>query len=373
MAFHETSLASVTIPASVTSIGDAAFRYCSSLTSVTFQGSIPSSGFSNNPASPVFIGDLRTKYLAGGPGTYTTTAPVSIRSVWTKQGGGGNSGDLVFTSIPDFKAWLDAQPDNTVATAYNVKLNVSDFGGSYTTTGSAGSVLYTNKNKYVFLDLSGSKKLLTIPDNAFSMCPTDIACTTLVGITIPVVGAIMQYSFVNCINLASVTIPDGVRIIYNSFTNSGLTSVTIPNSITAISPKAFGDCARLAAINVGSGNNDYCSENGVLYNKSKTTLHTYPAGKTAGSFIIPDGVTKIENFALSGSANLTSVTIPDSVTSIGYDVFGGCTSLTSVTFKGTISSFGSNPGDLREKYLAGGPGTYTTTAPVSYKSVWTKQ
>jgi len=59
--------------------------------------------------------------------------------------------------------------------------------------------------------------------------------------------------------------------------------------------------------------------------------------------------------------------------------FYDCTSLTSVRFEGTIASdklgsrFPPFDGDLREKYLAGGIGTYTTTAPVDYKeAVWTK-
>ena len=77
------SLTSVTIPDRVASIGMAAFDRCTSLTSVTFQGTIPSSGFHNN----AFSGDLRDKFYAtdatnGTPGTYTTTAPVNIVSVW---------------------------------------------------------------------------------------------------------------------------------------------------------------------------------------------------------------------------------------------------------------------------------------------------
>jgi hypothetical protein len=73
------SLTSVTIGNGVTSIGFGAFLLCTKLTSVTFQGTIASSGFSG------FSGDLKTKYLAGGIGTYTTTEPVDINSVWTKQ------------------------------------------------------------------------------------------------------------------------------------------------------------------------------------------------------------------------------------------------------------------------------------------------
>jgi predicted secreted protein len=81
------------------------------------------------------------------------------------------------------------------------------------------------------------------------------------------------------------------------------------------------------------------------------------------------------------SCRLTGVTIPSSVTSIERWAFNYCESLTSVTFAGTIpsSDFVSSAfyGDLRAKFYAtdatnGTPGTYTTTAPVGYGSVWTK-
>jgi hypothetical protein len=80
------SLASVIIPNSVTYIGEWAFFYCSSLASVTFNGTIPSSGFSDFNS---FDGDLRDKFYAtdktnGTPGTYTTTNP-GYYAVWRKQ------------------------------------------------------------------------------------------------------------------------------------------------------------------------------------------------------------------------------------------------------------------------------------------------
>jgi len=61
-----------------------AFSSCTSLTSITFQALIASNNFGRGMFGS-FYGDLREKYLAGGIGTYTTTAPVSINSVWTKQ------------------------------------------------------------------------------------------------------------------------------------------------------------------------------------------------------------------------------------------------------------------------------------------------
>jgi hypothetical protein len=79
-AFKNTSLTSVTIPASVTSIRPYAFSGCTSLTSVTFQGRIASSVFDD--FNPAFPGDLVTKYLAGGIGTYTREKG---SNTWTKQ------------------------------------------------------------------------------------------------------------------------------------------------------------------------------------------------------------------------------------------------------------------------------------------------
>jgi hypothetical protein len=76
------SLTSVTIPGSVTSMEGDAFGNCANLTSVTFKGTISSDNFATGDYSP-FDGDLRTKYLAGGKGTYTR--PNSGSETWTKK------------------------------------------------------------------------------------------------------------------------------------------------------------------------------------------------------------------------------------------------------------------------------------------------
>jgi len=230
----------------------------------------------------------------------------------------------------------------------------------------------------------------------------------------PVTG-IGEQAFRDNENITRVIIPNSVTSIgIGAFYGcESLTSVTIPDSVTSIGGWAFWGCDRLATINVNVGNTAYSLQDGVLYNKNKTTLVAYPPGKTGTVFIIPNGVNSIGNAAFGICKSLTSVTIPDSVTSIGTDAFSLCTSLTSVTIpnsitsigigafmyctkltsvtipnsvtsigddafvkcenltvvtiQGTITSnnFGSgNPspfdGDLRDKYLArdGGPGTY---------------
>jgi uncharacterized repeat protein (TIGR02543 family) len=75
-------LTGIIIPDSVVSIGQSAFSNCDNLASVTFKGTIPSSGFSQNS----FPGDLQQKYIAsdGGPGTYIKEANNTVVS-WKKQ------------------------------------------------------------------------------------------------------------------------------------------------------------------------------------------------------------------------------------------------------------------------------------------------
>ena len=111
---------------------------------------------------------------------------------------------------------------------------------------------------------------------------------------------------------------------------SNLTSITIPNSVTSIGYGAFDGCDKLNQINVDTANTVYSSVNGVLFNKDKTELIRYPAGKTDTSYSIPDSVTRIGDSAFCGCSSLTSITIPESITSIGTCAFEGCKKLTQI-------------------------------------------
>ncbi|MBQ6863673.1 MAG: leucine-rich repeat protein, partial [Clostridia bacterium] len=114
-------------------------------------------------------------------------------------------------------------------------------------------------------------------------------------------------------------LPDSVTSIgKHAFSDcTSLASVTIPDSVTSIGEYAFCDCDSLTDITVDADNTAYCSEDGVLFNKSKTELIQYPVGNARTSYTIPDSVTSIGVAAFADCTSLTSVTIPDSVTSIG--------------------------------------------------------
>jgi len=167
-------------------------------------------------------------------------------------------------------------------------------------------------------------------------------CANLNSVSIPHnITSINSNTFFGCTSLTSVSIPDNVtEISYEAFSGcASLTSIFIHNSITSIRYSAFQGCNGLITIDVDVLNPNYSSLNGIFFNKNRTTLIQFPAGKSGG-YHIPDSVTEIGNEAFSGCTGLASLSIPDSVTDIGYSAFYGCIDLTSILIPRSVTSIG---------------------------------
>ncbi|MHB8519485.1 MAG: leucine-rich repeat domain-containing protein [Limisphaerales bacterium] len=223
---------------------------------------------------------------------------------------------------------------------------------------------YTTDNGQITITgLTGSGGAVNIPATINGLPVTLIGnqtfsgCTSLTSVTIPnSVTSIGDGAFQGCTSLSAITVGalnssyssvDGVLFDKSQTTiiryPGGKTgSYTIPNSVTSIRDGAFSGCASLSAITIGALNSSYSSVDGVLFDKSQTTLIQYPGGKT-GSYTIPNSVTSIGSQAFQGCTGLNSVTIGNSVTSIGNSMFYGCSSLTSVTIGNSVTSIGYYP------------------------------
>ena len=337
-----TSLTSITIPNGVTSIGDSAFEGCTSLTSITLPDSVTSIG------SGAFIGCSSLTSI---------TIPDSVTCIGDSAFNGCTS--LTSITIPDSVMSIgnDAFHECSSLTSITIPYSVTSI-GDYAFLGcsrltaidvntdnkdytSVNGVLFYNDKTIICYPAGKKGNNYKIPDGVTSICRYAFSgCTSLTSITIPdSVTEIGGSAFENCSSLTSITIPDSVTSIgIGAFVGcSSLTSITIPDNVTYIGGAVFADCSSLTEIKVSTQNAEYVSVNGVLYNKDKTTIMCYPAGKKDKNYKILDGVTKIGTSAFSGCSSLTSITIPDSVTEIGMSAFSGCSSLTSITIPDSVT------------------------------------
>ena len=205
-----TSLVNITIPNSVTEIGDSAFDWCTSLTSITIPNGVTEIGYS------AFSWCLSLTSI---------TIPDSVTSIgkWAFE----NCTSLTSITIPDGVTeigWTAFQ-GCTSLTSITIPNSVTSIGA---------------RTFYRCTSLTS----ITIPKNVTSIGKFAFAdCTSLTSITIPKnVTSIGNYAFENCTSLTSITIADGVTEIGDrTFCDcTSLTSITIPDSVKNIGEHAFG-------------------------------------------------------------------------------------------------------------------------------------
>ncbi len=365
-AFEKSALTSISIPNTVTTIGSNAFEECKALVSVTLPNAITSvSSYCFQKCSAltsISIPNSVTTISYGAFRECTSLASISLSASVTNIYDGAFQGCTSITSYTvdgentayssedgilynKAKTTLISFPAKKVATSYAMPNTVTTIGSSaFLGCNSISSITLSNSltsiGASVFKDCTSLASIM-IPNSVTSIGGGAFSgCTSLTSITIPnTVSSIGSGTFSGCSSLVSVVIPDSVTT-YGDEAFKGCTSlknITISNNVTNIGERSFRDCSSLESFNVASGNANYSSDNGVLYNKAKTVLIQYPSKKADTSYIIPNSVTTINPYAFAKADLLKSVSIPNTITVIQYNTFDYCSSLESITIPSSVT------------------------------------
>ena len=331
-AFYDCSkLASIDIPAGVKSIGQAAFYGCSKLTTITIPESVTSIGetvFCDcSLLTDINVNGNNTLYASENGVLFNKTkttlicCPAGKTESYSIPEGVTNIGYEAFRDCRNITSIaIPASVTNIGGYAFNrcSKLSTIAIPASVTSIGYSAFYYCSSLLSVTFAEGS---QLTSIDSYTFAYC------SKLASITIPAsVTSIGDEAFYYCSGLTSVTFAEGSQLtsIGNyAFYKCSLTSITIPASVKSIGENVFYNCIKLTEISVNGNNTEFASENGVLFNKAKTTLLFCPVGKT-GAYSIPGGVTTIADNAFCNCNKLTSISLSESVTNIGYNAFYGC-------------------------------------------------
>lgn len=145
-------------------------------------------------------------------------------------------------------------------------------------------------------------------------------------------------AFTKCSNVNSFTLPESLlqigRLAFQDCLS--LTSITLPRNLTSLGLMTFGGCTNLREINIDKASNVYGSENGVVFDKSKSEIVT--CAQSIAAFHFPACISSIGKRAFVGCARITELKVPASVSVIGEGAFAGCTNLIDVLLPDHLQS-----------------------------------
>jgi len=311
------SLTSVTIPASVTGLAVSVFEGCSSLSTINVDlkndifASLDGVLFDKNITTLLRCPENRT-------GCYKV--PNSVTTIW-------DSAFFMCISL----------------TSVMIGSRVTRIGESDTFSGCSNlTAIDVDKDNIFYSSVDGilfnknQTKLLT--------CPLGKTGSYTSPDSVIHIG---DLAFMNCSHLTSVTIGSHVFQIGN-YAFAGCTSLkcaNISNQVCHIGEDVFQECVGLLAINVDSRNSVFSSVNGVLFDKRQTKLIRFPAGK-GRSYVVPQGVTCIEDSAFMSCSELKTVVLASTIAHVGELAFSNCSGLSGLFIYADI------PVECREKYVS---------------------
>lgn len=344
---NATKLTTVSVPATVTSIGSSAFYSCSALTAITI---------------PEGVTDIWSNTFYGCKKLTQITIPASITHIGLNAF--QNCSGLTRVNITDLAAWCGIDFESHTA-----------------------NPVYLGKNLYV----NGSLLTrLVVPASVKTLCSSTFAgCTSLTEVVIPdTVETIEGSAFACCSNLQSMTIPflgmhnsttgrypqypfgylfgstnftggtSASQPYYNSVSTTTSSTYYIPNSLTSVKVTggditygAFFGCKKLTSIDVSateSGiagrafyNCEALTDLKLPSNINKVGTYAFHACLKLTEITLPDTVTTIEDYAFMNCTGLKKVNLGNSVETIGNYAFSTCNSLTELTIPDSVNSIGT--------------------------------
>ena len=289
-----TGLTSVTIPNSVTSIGNYAFFQCSGLTNVSISNKVTSLSYTFKDCTKLT----------------SITIPESVTSI-----SNGLDGPM-FDGCTNLKK-IEVSPNNENYSSYN-------------------GVLLDKDGYNLIRCPEGKSGNFVVPDS---------------------VGCIESYAFYNCTNLTNIQISKNVNEIEGyAFVNcKSLQKFVLTDNVYTIGyyggwyeESMFRGCENLKEIEVGSGNDNYSSVDGVLYDKEVEKLIYCPA-KKSGEYTVPKSIKSVTDYAFEDCNSLESIVLPESMPEFSLFDLECCPSLKSIKVTGNNACYSAEDGVLFNK------------------------
>ncbi len=349
------SLQNIDIPYGVTEIGTWAFEQCQALESISFPDTLVSIGQS------AFYKCAKLQSVVI-PASVTVLQNNLFNECWRLKSVTFSS-DVTAIEGNAFAycSWLDEVFFKGSAADW-AGLTIGE--GNASLTNALRHYVYNENLSWTLVDgiltITGTGLMPTFSDDAPWVGTEFTSAVIEEGIT-----SVSSFAFHNCIGMQSISLPDSLtKIDTSAFRScSALTEVTLPDSVTTLGTSVFTGCSSLSQVTFGAGlssigdtlfngcssldaiycnenNTKYTSVNGVLFNKHKTSLILFPTGYS-GSYRIPIGTTSIGQSAFYRATKVTVITIPEGVTTINMMGFDGCSALTSVELPSSLKTMGS--------------------------------